>query len=239
MRRPAIPVEPIRYTAKTGFITKKMWIDHFFEGGSSVWLHKSWSLLMDRKHFQKYPYGLIPNVLVLNRKNKNVIATVCGLAARPPFPTQIEHDNDLNEVLLRLSRCGTISEWTTEAELKAAGGQTFQIGSQGNLIKYPDALVRVSGQGRSQLWAIEMELTIKTRKRYVQIMSAYATMKNLDGILYVHSAPTIVDAVEDGMQGAFFPSDRLKVGFVSVDDWLKSDSELKFEVGPRSQIWSN
>jgi hypothetical protein len=61
----------------------------------------------------------------------------------------------------------------------------------------------------------------------------------LDGILYVHSAPTIVDAVEDGMQGAFFPSDRLKVGFVSVDDWLKSDSELKFEVGPRSQIWSN
>ena len=175
----------IQLVAKTGFITKETWAEYFFQGGKIRWRNHQWRSLRESGHFVSYRNTRIENVYVLNRMNREVAAMIQGQAVGPPFVAQLDHDEILLRGLLRVKRSGLVADFTTEAELKLSSPGSRQFESSRQAIKYPDALLVLSDQLDATQVAVEVELTQKGRKRYVQILEAYASRRDVHQVLYV------------------------------------------------------
>lgn len=169
------PKELVSFVAKTGYITKATWEDFFFPGGSVRWKNLLWKSLADRGYLAAHRNQQLHDLYILNRMNREVIEFLQGRCVRAPFANQIDHDEILVRGVLQAIKNDLISDWMTEAELKRLGQGTFRIESQGQIIKYPDAIATIEKSGDSLRLAIEIEITQKQRSRYVQIMSAYGT----------------------------------------------------------------
>ncbi|MGE3974762.1 MAG: hypothetical protein AB7F59_09585 [Bdellovibrionales bacterium] len=213
------PEKAVSITAKTGFLTKEFWEEFIFQGGSKRWKNVSWKALQDRGYFMPYPNSRVKNVLVLNRYNKNVISAVQSVAAKAPSISQFTHDEVLLRGIMTAERAGSLTKWMTEAELKMHGKTTFLIQSQGDYIKYPDAVVACKDTSKEYLAAIELEMTLKSRKRYVQILSAYAAMKHIRSIIFICKDLAIERAIKEMMDHVYFPTKQISVTFVTLNQW--------------------
>lgn len=218
MKTRHIPSATIQFVAKAGFITKELWDDYFFKGGTDRWRHKGWQNLVKRKYLISIPFCRLRNTYTLNRANCHV-NRIASNSVRPPPLAQIDHDECLMRGLLELERAKVISSWTTEAELKSQCPGGFKIASGGQLIKYPDAIVEPLGDRSNQLWALELELTMKNRARYVQILSAYAGMENLTGVIFIYRTLAIKHALLETVEKIYFPTNRIKIFFVNESEW--------------------
>ena len=239
------PKELIEFVAKTGFITKETWVKYFFAGRKPRWTHQAWADLARRGYLMPHPYPRIENIYVLNRLNRLVRDFVHGQAARPPAVPQIDHDEILNHGLLRAERSELISQWISEPELKAMGGREHQIKRAGRITKYPDAIVylpRTIGDmpiAGDKPIAIELELTLKSRRRYRQIMAAYGCMNHIRAVLFVTKAPVIERAIKENVIKTYFPTDQIKLGFMRLADWQGNLSEAAIEIDGKRQSWAD
>lgn len=224
----------VAFVAKTGFITKATWKDYFFPGGSVRWKNSLWISLADRGYFVRHTNRHLSEVYILNRMNREVIEFLQGRGVRAPFVSQIDHDEVLVRGILPAIRSGLIVNWTTEAELKSFEQGTFRIESQGQAIKYPDAILGIGKSERPKKIALEIEITQKHRRRYMQIMSAYSSMKGIDGIVFVVGTDAIRNVIASTLKEVYFPLEKMFVGFIELKDWqadpLKSSVQLRGSV---------
>lgn len=214
------PLELIRLMAKTGFITEDLWLRYFFSARSLSWARRVRNDYIRRGYFRVHPNKYYQNVYILNPASEVVRALRIDPVSAPPI-TQIEHDELLLAGVLNLERSGLMSFWQTEGELKKLGASDYRIETQGQLIKYPDLLAYTRAPLPERILAIEMERTLKTRTRYIQLLGAYASMKRINGLIYIVENPSIERTIREVMEETYFPSDRLPVAFFHQDDWLK------------------
>ena len=225
------PTDLVAFVAKTGFITKETWAEFFFTGGSVRWKNRLWESLRDRRYFAPYRNLRVRDIYLLNRMNREVSDFLQGRAVRAPFVSQIEHDEVLARGLLRAMKRGLVAAWTTEAELKSFSRDTFRVESQGQVVKYPDAILVMNGPSTGRKMALEVELTQKTKQRYVQILGAYAAMRGIDGVLFVTDSMAIRRVIDDTAKQVYFPFETVSLGFTGVKDWQSaswSEGALKF-----------
>ncbi|MBY0316110.1 MAG: hypothetical protein K2Q26_11355 [Bdellovibrionales bacterium] len=209
-----IPISEIKFAAKTGFLSFKLW-DQYFANGAHSWRLRQWKALVIRGYFKMHPSPRAGDVLVLNPKNPKVCELVPSISS-PPYISQLFHDEVVASSLLRLKNEGLISGFKTEGELKAQAVGTIQPKSASEAIKYPDAIVNVAN---SKSIAIEVELTRKEYKRYYKIIGNYATKQYADMILFIGNSEGIFESLRKAMRENSYPTRSQPIGFVSCEDW--------------------
>jgi hypothetical protein len=224
-----IPREVINYVWKTGFISKKIWQTYFFKGNSERTMLRKWKYLVDRSYLKPHSNEHLKNLLVLNKANKFIMQLYDTHPAYAPNPVQIEHDEILLEGILRLSHAQLLDQWQTEAELKMLGHNEFRIEAQGQKIKYPDAILYFSNANRLQVVAVEYEKTLKSRKRYRQILNSYASLKNVNAVIWIVNSLPIQNAIIEQAKQEYYPFKERPIAFVNVNSW-KNDPEKLLKI---------
>ncbi|MCM2279249.1 MAG: hypothetical protein NDJ89_14335 [Oligoflexia bacterium] len=213
------PLELIRFMAKTGFISHDLWRRYFCTAQSSSWARRMKNGLIRRGYLKLHSSKYHGALYLLDRESPVVRAMNLNPVAPPPVG-QIDHDEILAEGILSLERSGLVSFWQSESELKKLGANDYRLETQGQLIKYPDLLIYASAPLPERIMAVELERTLKTRRRYVQLLGAYASMKRINGLIYVVENPSIKRTIQEVMKEVYFPVNRLPVSFFTQDEWL-------------------
>lgn len=96
----------------------------------------------------------------------------------------LEHDYQLLSLRLLLEGNGIAHSWTPEHELRSKVFQKFgRRDAKHQLI--PDGLMVVDVAGRKETVAIEMELTTKNERRYIQLFERYFGLSNTHAVWYI------------------------------------------------------
>lgn len=232
--RPMIrPESEIRFAAKTGFLTKEIWCKFFAEGGER-WKRKHWRLLEQRGFFRNHSSKRAVEVLILNPKNKDVITLVGNDISAPPFVAQIDHDELVASGLLKLLRTDTISNYWTEAELKRLYPLIRRRHSVDEKEKYPDAQIVLTNGLRIGL---EMELTLKSRKRYRDIIRTYRMRQDTDQIIFIVRSANIFESITQALQDTFYPVHERPIGFIWLDEWVLDPLTAPIDFKTFSTSW--
>lgn len=227
------PEAEIRFAAKTGFLTKEIWNGFFAEGGER-WKRKQWRLLVERGCFRFHHSRRASEVLVLNTKNKDVIAMVGDDISAPPFIAQIDHDELVARTLLQFLKANTIANYQTESELKRLYPLARSRRNSDEKEKYPDALIEI----KSGLHiALEMELTLKSRKRYRHILRAYRMRQDADRIIFIVRSANIFESISQAVQDTYYPILERPIGFAWLDEWTSDPLKARIDFKSFSTSW--
>lgn len=221
MRPKHLPIEEIRLAARTGFLSKPIW-EEFFAKGSDRWRRRQWQLLTERGYFVRHPSRLPRDVLVLYRKHPEVRQLVGESIGLPPIAPQIEHDECVTRILLDLNRGGHMLGFQFEAEMKRLEWGERRLYRSSERDKFPDAILTVSGPNGVFNVALEIELSRKSPKRYRQILTSYATRKDLNCVLFLARSQIIFENLKIAMRQTIYPDWERPIGFCNLDNWLNA-----------------
>ncbi len=126
----------------------------------------------------------------------------------------------------KLQRMGLIEQWQTEPQLKMLRPSDFRIETYGQKLKYPDAILYFKNANRFQVIAIEYERNQKSRKRYNQMLSAYATLKRVDAILWIVNNLATQNIIIEQAKQVYFPFQERPFAFVSEKTWKNNPEKL-------------
>lgn len=221
VRQMNVPEREIRFAAKTGFLSKRLW-EAFFAGGTPSWNRRLWKHFVGRGFFLEHPSALVRDVLVLRRRHPVVMGMVGDEISAAPIAWQYEHDETVAGILLELVRAGIVQSFVTEAELKRLqiGGRRFV--ESASRVKYPDAIVTVGGPSASVRIALELELSRKDPKRYRQCLDAYASRRDVDRVIFIARAGIVFESLKRAMRETYYPDWERPIGFSKLDDWKKN-----------------
>lgn len=218
---PYCPTAEITLAAKTGFLSKGIWLD-FFANGSRSWRNAVWLSLRERGHFQPHPSTRACDVIVLNRKDDLVRRLVGKDIASPPYVSQLDHDEVCTRIALILERQGLIQSYMTEADQKRHFFGWNTSFREAKAVKFPDLLLELNCPGGKKTLAVEVELSRKNRTRYCSIFRSYRAKRDHDMVIFLARTETIFDALSRAMKDVIFPTWERPVGFGSVDEWTKN-----------------
>lgn len=217
------PIREIKFAAKSGFLTKAL-CDEYFTTGSNDWKNKLWARLLSGGYFRRHYSKLASHVFVLSLKNPLVKNLVGENIVSPPFVSQLDHDEYVAGSVLRLLKDGTICDFRLEPELKVRASRVKRHYGSEQKDKYPDALVQLANEKKT-IVAIELELSKKDPKRYRQILEAYSSYKRADRVIFIVRNDRIAEAVKNAMRDSYYPDWERPIGFVGLEDWIKSPSD--------------
>lgn len=221
MRKTSIPEHEIRFAAKAGFLSKRLW-EKFFAEGTPSWKRRRWRKLVDRGYFREHPSALLRDVLVLHRKNPVVMSMVGDEISAAPIAWQYEHDETIAGILLELIRGGIVQSFVTEAELKRLQDGERRYVERPVREKYSDAIVTLGRPSANIRIALELELSRKNPKRYRQCLDAYASRKDVDHVIFIARAGIIFESLKRAMRETYYPDWEKPVGFGQLEEWTRS-----------------
>jgi hypothetical protein len=220
MRALKVPVEEIRFAAKTGFITKGLW-DDFFAKGSYSWRRRQWNSLTERGYFRPHPSPIVTNTLVLHRKNLEVKALLGDSISSAPYVSQLNHDQILARSILTLARQNLIESFRTELELKRENIGSQKVFNLSEKTKHPDAIIEIRGPEKIHHVSLELELTKKDYKRYFQIIRTYSANSKVQRILFIARTEGVFNCLRKAMRENSYQNALKPVGFISYHEWVK------------------
>lgn len=223
------PVDEIRFAAKTGFISRSLWVD-FFARGSKSWRNKSWRALLDRGDFLLHPASRANDVIVPNRKSVLVRRLVGEAVASPPYIFQLDHDELCARIALSLERRGIVNSYMTEADQKRLFFGSFRSYREAKSVKFPDLLLELRREGSNQQVAVEVELSRKSPRRYCEIFRALRDGPRRDLVVFISRSDTIFDALSRAMRDVTFPTWERPVGFGLVEEWLANPARANISL---------
>lgn len=242
MARHEFPIRALEITAKAGFITKELWREHVFgevpksQSGKRRY-HWAWTSLTQKGYLRPHPNRHLSNVLILGHKKLGIIRERFGAASRSPYESQFHHDELVLRGVLQAEKAGLLRHWTLESELKSNERDELKLTSQGKRLKYPDAILYLPARERERKVAVEVELTLKNRLRYRQIIGAYGFLKDLPLVLFVTATPAIERAIRETIKANPTVANGGRYGFMSLNEWQRSpvDGEIAWS-GERTTL---
>ncbi len=169
MKTYKIPEEEIRLAAKCGFLSKRLWNDHINKRTRS-WSYERWKGFIKKEIFIPFGRHRGDEIVFLNKQSDIVKSVVRGQFVAPPFAYQILHDEIVVDTVLSWTKSKNVSNYFFEPEIRKAP-RAFGIRK---IDKIPDAIVDIKGEH----FAIEVELSIKSPKRYRKALTSYAISEN-------------------------------------------------------------
>ncbi len=221
MKKINVPEREIRFAAKTGFLSKRLW-EEFFAEGTPSWNRRLWKHFVGRGLFRPHPSALARDVMVLNRRNPVVMSMVGDEISTAPFVSQLEHDETVARILLDLVRAGLVRSFVTEMEQKRVPNGERRFAESTARVKYPDAIVTIGGPSERLRIALELELSRKDPKRYRQCLDTYAARKDIDRVIFIARAGIIFDSLKRAMRDTYYPDWERPIGFGQLDEWKKN-----------------
>ena len=111
-----------------------------------------------------------------------------GFGERDLFKTRLtlEHDVALTQVRLDLDSIGVGKKLVPESELRRlARSQRIGYREKNKTVVVPDGLFPVLIKERAEVFALEVELTFKSKQRYFELFKRYMKMDGIYAIWYV------------------------------------------------------
>lgn len=111
-----------------------------------------------------------------------------GFGERDLFKTRLtlEHDVALTQIRLALDSIGVGKKLVPESELrKRARDQRIGFREKSNPVVVPDGLFPVLIKERAEVFALEVELTLKSKQRYFELFKRYLKTDGIYAIWYV------------------------------------------------------
>lgn len=225
MRPRLIPEAEIRFAAKSGFLTKGLWNEFFAEGGDR-WRRMQWAFLSERHIFKPHRSSRASNVVVLNPKNTHVQKLVGNEISAAPFVAQLDHDELVARSLLQLSQTKAISDYQTESELRRLFPLIRNRYRPKEREKYPDAIVQVT---RGPKVALELELTLKARRRYRQVLRTYRSRKDVGRIVFIVRSAVMFESITQAIKDTYYPLLERPIGFAWLEDWSQNPARARID----------
>ena len=195
-RRYIIPKREIQFAAKSGFLTKKIWME-FFNSHRRSWANDRWLSFKSRGLFMKHSSPLLRNCLVLNKSSPHIQGLISeGVSSPPPAP-QIYHDELVARIVLKLLSYGFVDEtYYLEPEIRRIQQDDERDQKERGHIKYPDAVFDLKTGSQLLRVALEVEISIKSQMRYKRIIKSYSTSTKIEKIVIVHYGGRIRSSFE-------------------------------------------
>jgi len=133
----------------------------------------------------------------------------------------IGHDVLLNDVRILLESLNLGHDWTPEWEMKSRAMRNDRHRQSERVI--PDGLMIEPMNGKSTVFAVELERTRKSKQRYDKVLYQYSLRDTVDVIWYITRDLAIADAIIDAGRERRFPMDRL---WFSVEQKIFSEKDL-------------
>ncbi len=148
----------------------------------------------------------------------------------------LEHDYKLLLLRLLLEESGIAHTWTPEHEIRSHIFKKYGIrGARERII--PDGLMNIEVNGKIELVAIELELTLKNKQKIGQTIRRYLGHKSLYGIWYVSPKKFILENVYTEWMGVKYMHSFTQFFVSLLDDVMKNAIEAKlYGIKPQRKI---
>ncbi len=229
MRSPYIPIAELTLAIKVGFLTRRLW-DEFFASGSKSRQSKRWKGLVRSGLFLPHPSPLVKEVIIPNSQHSFVRAISGQAHLGIPFIAQLEHDETVARILVRLERSKTVENYFTELDQKRREPDDRKGAARKERRKFPDAVVTISSPSGPLEVAIELELNVKSQKRYTQIFENYARRSNLKAVVFIVGRRSIYRSIRKALRNAQMPELERLIAFSDVDSWRKDPSNAPIKL---------
>jgi hypothetical protein len=211
-------VDAIRFTAKTGFITREIWIEFFAQGGTRA-KQKQLAFMLTQKILEPHSCKPLHGVYELGSYGKALLLSNNCAFVSAPASHFLSHDELVATSVLKLKNLGLVDRWVSEAEQKSKNDKEFALELGDRDRKFPDAVLAMKCQTRPAIVAIEYERSGKTIRRYRRLLEEYSILRQIDLILVIARDEAISKRIEkarreSGLSGL---SDRL--GYAIAHEW--------------------
>lgn len=220
------PIEEVKFAAKIGFLSKKIW-EEFFARGNVRWQYRCWKRLVDSKIF--IPHRIAKDVLVVNARHP-FVGKVTDSYNRAPHVNQLFHDEIVGLTYLRIA--DRLKNWGVfvEAELKRREPLQNRGKKSSQVMKHPDVLATSPSGPRI---AIEIELSRKSKTRYMNAFRAYRS-KAVSLIIFVVRSSSTLAIIRRAAHEVRFPENEIPIGFCPLHEWEQNLFSAKIDVGRNS-----
>jgi hypothetical protein len=224
-------IGPMRVTAKTGFISRRIFND-FFVKGNRFWKFRRWQSLMSSGYFTPVPdYGFIESAVILNKKGREIADSLGMNPVYAPPAKNLWHDEELMRLALFLERQGWVSNWMTELELKTSERGKRFFRDQTRAVKTPDLIIEWNTSPKKILWAIELERTRKEFTRYYEMVGAYKGISRFESVLIIAAANSIETNIKKAQARMEYPQSQRPMFFASMNQIIEEPISCELRQG--------
>lgn len=133
---------------------------------------------------------------------------------------KIEHDHLISKIYSQLSKFEFIQEIKSEFELLTLG--ELKAGQ-----KWPDLTFKLFDGKQWFTFALEVEISAKTKSQYKDILLNYYLDRRFDFVLYLVRSPALVKTLLQNDE-PLFPEKQRKLGVGFISDFLKDPIDTSF-----------
>lgn len=223
-----IPKREIEFAAKSGFLTKTIWME-FFNSSRRSWANDRWVGFKSRGLFTKHSSPLLSNCLVLNKSSPHIQGIISEDVSSPPLATQVYHDELVARIILKLLSYDLIAEtYYLEPEIRRIQQDDQRDQKRKGHIKFPDAVFDLKTGSQLLRVALEVEISRKSQERYKRIIKSYSTSTKIEKIIIVHFGNRIRSSFEKAISKYGHLYSIRPMFFVDLDRLFSGDYFLNF-----------
>ncbi|QDK41244.1 hypothetical protein DOM21_07190 [Bacteriovorax stolpii] len=172
----------LKMTCEFGLLSTRQLRDHFFKGVAITTVLKRLRILEKEKLIKRVP-GLESTELLWSIDHKGAKMIEKDNYKISWNKHVLEHDHKVSCLRLTFLNHKLYESWVPEHEMKSLLFKKYSYKQSINKL-IPDGLMTIRRDGKLETWAMEVELSLKGKKRYDKIFSEYGRKENLTGIWY-------------------------------------------------------
>jgi hypothetical protein len=138
----------------------------------------------------------------------------------------VEHDYKLISLRLLLEGAGIAHSWIPEHEIRSQVFRKYGMKETKNKL-IPDGLIGVLVNKKMESVAIELELTLKDKRRYRNIFNQYQDKKNLHAVWYIVPSNSILKSLKENWKKNYSSYSGIRAYFSLLSDLMKNPLEAK------------
>lgn len=223
----------IKKIAELGMLSTNQISELFFEGVANTTVLRRLRILEASQ--------LLRRVVGLDTKECLWIVTASGaqMAKVEIVKTKwskhmIEHDHKLIALRLLLESVGVARAWMPEHEIRSHMFKKYGLREIKNKI-IPDGFIGIEVNGKMESVALELELTLKNKKRYRNIIGHYQNKENLYAVWYIVPTSSMIKSIKETWKKHTSGYSDVKVYFSSLHELMKNPLEANL-IGLNSVI---
>jgi hypothetical protein len=213
----------IKRIAELGMLSTNQISELFFEGVANTTVLRRLRIL-EASH-------LLRRVVGLDTKEFLWIVTASGaqmvnveIVKTKWSKHMIEHDHKLIALRLLLEKVGVARGWMPEHEIRSHMFKKYGLREIKNKI-IPDGFIGIEINGKMESVALELELTLKNKKRYRNIIAHYQHKENLYAVWYIVPTSSMIKSIREAWKKHASSYSDVKVYFSGLNELMKNPLE--------------
>lgn len=227
-------IEAVRFTAKTGFITRSLWHENFVTAKRSA-SNEQFKFLIKKDIFRLNKVYNDSSFYVLGTKGRRIKDELGLTACHFPRLNQLSHDGFISGTTFKLYKNHLLLNWNSESELK----MNSRYNEEYKFSRYPDFLIDVKISGEKRTIALEYEKTQKAIRRYYQILSAYNGMNQVSLVIFICESNENLLLIQNALKKMNNQLLNTKVAVCLASEWSKSPEFAEIKMLKRTFALNN